>query len=46
MAAAVISVKKYVVNLTEEEREQLQDLIRTGKRSAQQLMHGPAETAT
>ena len=38
MAAAVISVKKYVVNLTEDEREQLQDLIRTGKRSAQQLM--------
>jgi len=41
VAAAVISVKKYVVNLTEDEREQLQDLIRTGKRSAQRNRSHP-----
>ena len=34
MAAKEISVKKYVVRLSADEREQLNDLIRTGKRSA------------
>ena len=39
MAARKIAVnKKYVVKLSDEEREQLGTLIHTGKRSAQQLM--------
>ena len=38
MAGKEISVKKYVVKLTGDERQHLHDLIRTGKRSAQQLM--------
>ena len=32
MAAKEISVKKYVVRLSDEEREQLETLIRKGKR--------------
>lgn len=38
MATKAISVKKYVVKLTDDEREHLDELIRTGRRSAQQLM--------
>ncbi len=38
MAAKEISVKKYVVKLTGDERRHLHELIRTGKRSAQLLM--------
>jgi Homeodomain-like domain len=38
VAAKEISVKKYVVKLSDDERQQLHELIRTGKRSAQQLM--------
>src|SRR6202161_3087567 len=38
MAAKDISVKKYVVRLNGEEREQLEALIRKGKSSAQRLM--------
>jgi len=34
VAGKEIAVKKYVVRLSAEEREQLNDLIRTGKRSA------------
>ena len=37
MAAKEITVKKYVVRLSAEEREQLSALIRSGKRSAQLL---------
>ena len=37
MAAREIAVKKYVVKLTEEERERLDTLIRSGKHSAQKL---------
>jgi len=38
VAAREISVKKYVVKLSDDERQKLRELIRTGKRSAQQLM--------
>ena len=38
MAAKEISVKKYVVKLTGDERRHLHELIRTGKHSAQLLM--------
>ena len=37
MARKEIAVKKYVVKLTEEERDRLNELIRKGKRSAQLL---------
>ena len=37
MAAKEIAVKKYVVRLSADERTQLNDLIRKGKRSAQLL---------
>ena len=37
MAGKEIAVKKYVVRLTEEERDRLNELIRKGKRSAQLL---------
>ena len=37
MAVKEIAVKKYVVRLSAEERDQLNDLIRSGKRSAQLL---------
>ena len=37
MAGKRIAVKKYVVRLSAEEREQLSSLIRSGKRSAQVL---------
>ena len=38
MAAKEISVKKYVVRLSVEERDQLGSLIRKGKSSAQRLL--------
>src|SRR3977135_192341 len=38
MAGKAISVKKYVVRLSVEEREQLEALIRKGKSAAQRLM--------
>jgi Homeodomain-like domain len=38
VAGKQISVKKYVVKLTGDERQHLHDMIHTGKRSAQQLM--------
>ena len=38
MAAKDISVKKYVVRLSGEEREQLEALIRKGKSAAQRLL--------
>ena len=38
MTAQQVAVKKYVVKLSEEEREQLNTLIRTGKHRARQLM--------
>jgi hypothetical protein len=38
MAAKEISVKRYVVRLSGEEREQLQTLIRKGKSPAQRLL--------
>jgi transposase len=38
MSAKEVSVKKYVVRLSAEEREQLRALIRKGKSSAQRLM--------
>src|SRR5437588_6877039 len=38
MAAKEISVKKYVVRLSAEEREQLQALIRKGKSPARRLL--------
>ena len=37
MAGKEIAVKKYVVRLSAEERDQLNDMIRSGKRSAQLL---------
>jgi predicted DNA-binding protein len=37
VAGKEIAVKKYVVRLTEEERDRLNELIRKGKRSAQLL---------
>ena len=37
MAAKEVAVKKYVVRLSADERAQLDDLIRKGKRSAQLL---------
>jgi len=37
VAAKEIAVKKYVVKLTDEERERLDALIRSGKHSAQRL---------
>ena len=37
MAGKEIAVKKYVVRLSAEERDQLNDLIRSGKRSARML---------
>ena len=37
MAGKEIAVKKYVVRLSAQERDQLKDLIRSGKRSAQLL---------
>ncbi len=37
MAGKEIAVKKYVVRLSAEEREQLSELIRSGKRSARRL---------
>ena len=38
MAAKEISVKKYVVRLSGEEREHLEALIRKGKSAAQRLL--------
>jgi transposase len=38
MAGKAISVKKYVVRLSEDERKQLNEMIRKGKSSAQRLM--------
>ena len=38
MTAQQVSVKKYIVKLSDEEREQLNTLIRTGKHRARQLM--------
>src|SRR4030088_2543269 len=38
MAAKVISVKKYVVRLSGEERERLETLLRKGKSPAQRLL--------
>ena len=38
MATKEISVKKYVVRLSDEEREQLETLIRKGKSAAQRLL--------
>jgi len=38
MAGKAISVKKYVVRLSEDERNQLYEMIRKGKSSAQRLM--------
>jgi hypothetical protein len=38
MAAKDISVKKYVVRLSGDEREQLEALIRKGKSAAQRLL--------
>jgi hypothetical protein len=38
MAAKEISVKRYVVRLSGEEREQLEALIRKGKSPAQRLL--------
>src|SRR6476660_7988610 len=38
MAAKEISVKKYVVRLSVEEREQLEAVIRKGKSAAQRLL--------
>ena len=37
MAAKEIAVKKYIVRLSADERAQLNDLVRKGKRSAQLL---------
>ena len=41
MAAKEVAVKKYVVRLSADERAQLNDLIRKGKRSAQFGDEGP-----
>jgi transposase len=38
MAGKAISVKKYVVKLSEDERDQLNEMIRKGKSSARRLM--------
>ena len=38
MTAQQAAVKKYVVKLSDEERERLNTLIRTGKHRARQLM--------
>lgn len=38
MAGKAISIKKYVVRLSEDERNQLNEMIRKGKSSAQRLM--------
>lgn len=38
MAGKAVLVKKYVVKLSEDERRQLNEMIRTGKSSAQRLM--------
>ena len=38
MTAKQIAVKKYVVKLSDEERERLNTLIRSGKHPARQLM--------
>ena len=38
MAGKVVSVKKYVVKLSEDERNQLNEMIRKGKSSARRLM--------
>src|ERR1700722_20269531 len=38
MAGKAISVKKYVERLSEDERKQLNEMIRKGKSSAQRLM--------
>ena len=38
MAAREIAVKRYVVKLSDEEREQLNTLIHAGKHPARQLM--------
>jgi hypothetical protein len=38
VTAQQVSVKKYIVKLSDEEREQLNTLIRTGKHRARQLM--------
>src|ERR1700674_784798 len=38
MSAKEIAVKKYVVRLSEDERKQLNEMIRKGKSSAQRLM--------
>jgi hypothetical protein len=38
MAAKAISVKKYVVRLTGEERERLETLIRKGKSPARRVL--------
>lgn len=38
MAGKAVSVKKYVVRLSEDERNQLNEMIRKGKSSAQRLM--------
>ena len=37
MAGKAIAIKKYIVRLSSEEREQLSDFIHSGKRSAQLL---------
>jgi len=41
MAAKEISVKKYVVRLSGEERERLEALVRKGKSPAQRMLKGP-----
>ena len=38
MAEKEISVKKYVVRLSDEERQRLSDLLRKGKSPAQRLL--------
>ena len=38
MAGREIAVKKYVVKLSEDERQRLDELVHTGKRPAQQIM--------
>ena len=38
MSAREVPVKKYVVRLTQDERKQLDEMIRKGKSSAQKLM--------
>jgi hypothetical protein len=46
MAAKDISVKKYLVRLSGEEREQLEALIRKGKSAAQRLLKARISTST